>query len=111
VSRAEDMPLEQVLAVLEAVRFVGVRFWLEGGWGVDALVGHQTRPHRDVDIDIDGSFEDEVLGALHSMGYDVETDWRPNLVELGATGRGWGDIHPLVIDADGNVRQAPLDGG
>ena len=44
------MTLDQMLAVLEAVRAVGCRFWLEGGWGVDALVGRQTRPHRDVDI-------------------------------------------------------------
>ncbi len=24
--------------------------WLMGGWGVDALLGRQTRPHHDVDI-------------------------------------------------------------
>ena len=42
------MALDQVLAVMDIVRSLGCRFWLEGGWGVDALVGHQTRPHRDV---------------------------------------------------------------
>jgi polyisoprenoid-binding protein YceI len=39
--------------VLDALHRVGCRFWVEGGWGVDALVGRQTRPHRDLDIDID----------------------------------------------------------
>ncbi len=29
---------------------LGVKIWLDGGWGVDALVGHQTRPHSDLDI-------------------------------------------------------------
>ncbi len=24
--------------------------WLDGGWGVDALLGKQTRKHGDVDI-------------------------------------------------------------
>jgi hypothetical protein len=33
------MTLEQMLAVLEAVRSVGCRFWLGGGRGVDALWG------------------------------------------------------------------------
>jgi lincosamide nucleotidyltransferase A/C/D/E len=111
VSGAEGMTLDQMLAVLEAVRTVGCRFWLEGGWGIDALVGRQTRPHRDVDIDIDATFEDDVLTALHGLGFGFETDMRPNRVELGSTGRGWVDVHLLVIDAQGNARQAALDGG
>lgn len=105
------MALEQLVTVLTAVRAVGCRFWLEGGWGVDALVGRQTRPHRDIDLDIDGAFEDEVLAALHHLGYEIETDWRPNRVELAAAGQGWVDVHPLVIDDDGNARQAASGGG
>ncbi|MBM9466157.1 nucleotidyltransferase domain-containing protein [Nakamurella leprariae] len=27
-----------------------VRFWLDGGWGVDALLGRQSRPHTDIDV-------------------------------------------------------------
>jgi lincosamide nucleotidyltransferase A/C/D/E len=111
VNHAAGMSLADVMAVLDAVRSVGCRFWLEGGWGVDALVGHQSRPHRDVDLDIDGAFEDEVLAALADLGYVIETDWRPNRVELVAPGRGWVDVHPLVIDDHGDARQATLDGG
>jgi lincosamide nucleotidyltransferase A/C/D/E len=105
------MTFEQLLSVLGTVRSVGCRFWLEGGWGVDALVGRQTRAHRDVDIDIDGAFEEEVLAVLQELGYVIETDWRPNRVELAAPGRGWVDVHPLVIDDHGNARQAALGGG
>jgi lincosamide nucleotidyltransferase A/C/D/E len=112
VNDAPGMNLSEMLAVLDAVRSVGCRgVWIEGGWGIDALVGHQTRPHRDVDIDFDGALEDEVLAALYDFGYVIETDWRPNRVELVAPGRGWVDLHPLVIDDDGNARQAALGGG
>jgi lincosamide nucleotidyltransferase A/C/D/E len=111
MKHAGGMAFEQLLTVLGAVRTVGCRFWLEGGWGVDALVGRQTRPHRDVDIDIDGVFESEVLAALNGLGYTIETDWRPNRVELAASGRGWVDVHPLVVDELGNARQAALGGG
>jgi len=111
VKHAGGMSIEQLRSVLVAVDAVGCRFWLEGGWGVDALVGEQTRPHRDVDLDIDGAFEDEVLGVLHDLGYVIETDWRPNRVELAAPGRGWVDLHPLVVDEVGNARQAALGGG
>ena len=76
------MGVAEVLAVIDAVRSVGCRFWLEGGWGVAALVGRQTRPHRDVDIDFDAGYEGEVLDVLSDLDYRVETDWRPNRVEL-----------------------------
>lgn len=107
----EGMTVPEVLRVLEVVRATGCRAWLEGGWGVDALVGHRTRPHRDVDLDIDATFEGAVLTALGRLGYVVETDWRPNRVELVAPGRRWVDLHPLVVRADGSARQAALDGG
>jgi lincosamide nucleotidyltransferase A/C/D/E len=105
------MPLAEVLRVLDAVRSTGCRFWLEGGWGVDALVGRETRPHRDVDVDFDADYEHAVLEVLTGLGYSIETDWRPNRVELSAPGSRWVDLHPLVIDANGDARQAGLDGG
>jgi lincosamide nucleotidyltransferase A/C/D/E len=108
---ADGTVLTEVLAVLDALSAAGCRFWLEGGWGVDALVGRQTRAHRDVDIDIDAAHEEVALAVLAELGYAVETDWRPNRVELTAAGRGWVDLHPLLIDEDGGARQAALGGG
>ncbi len=105
------MALAEVLRVLGALEVARCRLWLEGGWGVDALVGHQTRTHRDVDIDIDAACEQTALRVLADLGYTVETDWRPNRVELAAAGRGWVDLHPLLLDMDGSARQASLDGG
>ena len=103
--------LSEVLDVLAALSALGCRFWLEGGWGVDALVGHQTRAHRDLDVDLDVRCEESALAVLAEMGYTVETDWRPNRVELCAPGRGRVDLHPLLVDQDGSARQAALDGG
>ena len=106
-----ETPLAEVLDVLAALSALGCRFWLEGGWGVDALVGRQTRVHRDLDVDLDTRCEEPALAALAEMGYSVETDWRPNRVELHAPGRGRVDLHPLLLDEDGSARQAALDGG
>jgi lincosamide nucleotidyltransferase A/C/D/E len=105
------MELAEVIVVLTAVRSTGCRYWLEGGWGVDALVGRQTRPHRDVDVDFEANYERDVMEALAGLGYSVETDWRPNRVELSASGGRRVDLHPLVIDENGDARQAALDGG
>jgi lincosamide nucleotidyltransferase A/C/D/E len=99
------------LTVPQALDTVGCRYWLEGGWGVDALVGRQTRPHRNLDVDFDAAYEAQALAVLQQTGYVVETDWRPNRVELVAPARGRVDMHPLVLDEDGSARQAALGGG
>jgi lincosamide nucleotidyltransferase A/C/D/E len=108
--RSSGTTAEQVLAVLDALGGAGCWVGLEGGWGVDALVGRQTRPHRDLDLDVDAVQESVALAVLADLGYEVETDWRPNRVELVAPGHGWVDVHPLTSDAEGNRYQAGLDG-
>lgn len=110
MERGAGITAEQVHCVLDALEDVGCWVSLEGGWGVDALVRHQTRPHRDLDIGIDAAHEAAALAALERLGYEVETDWRPNRVELMAPRRGWVDVHPLTSDAEGNRYQLGLDG-
>lgn len=39
-----------VVAAVDALDDLGVEWWMLGGWGVDALLGEQTRPHRDLDV-------------------------------------------------------------
>jgi hypothetical protein len=98
------MAWSEVRAVLHALSGLGCRFCLEGGWGVDSLIGHQTRAHRD--IDIDDACAKAALRVLGDLGYVIETGWRPNRVELVALERGWVDLHPLLLDRDGSTRQA-----
>ena len=105
------MAWSEVRTVLLALTGAECQFWLEGGWGVDALAGRQTRPHRDVDVDLDASQESRAMGVLADLGYEIETDWRPNRVELVAPGAGRVDLHPLILAADGSAQQAALEGG
>lgn len=104
------MPASEVLRVLAALEAAGCRVWLGGGWGVDALVGRQTRPHRDLDLAVDAAAQAPALVAVERLGYRVETDWRPVRVELVAPAGGWVDLHPVELDASGNGLQAGLDG-
>lgn len=106
-----SMASGEVMTVLEALDTVGCRYWLEGGCGVDVLLGRQTRPHRDLDVDFDATYEAQVLAVLQDLGDTVETDWRLNRVELFAPARGPMDLHPLLLDDDGSARQAGLGGG
>jgi lincosamide nucleotidyltransferase A/C/D/E len=107
----QGMDLGEVLGVLADLAEAGCAVWVAGGWGVDALVGRQTRLHRDLDLALDARNETVALRVLARRGYRVETDWRPVRVELIAEGRGWVDVHPVVFDATGHGRQADLGGG
>jgi lincosamide nucleotidyltransferase A/C/D/E len=91
---------------------VGLRWWIGGGWGVDALVGKQTRVHRDLDLalDVTDATPQLALSSLSALRYRVETDWLPSRVELTASSARWVDLHPLTFDAGGTGWQANVDG-
>ena len=103
---AGDMGAPEVHAGLDALAAAGCRAWIGGGWGVDALVGYQTRGHRDLDLAVNADHGAAVLVALGKLGYVIETDWRPVRVEVVAAGRGRVDIHPVTFDEAGDGRQA-----
>jgi lincosamide nucleotidyltransferase A/C/D/E len=59
-----------VLRVLDALYVNGVSPVIEGGWGVDALLGRQNRTHLDVDLVITETEREATLGVLNALGYD-----------------------------------------
>ncbi len=107
---AGAMDVAEVHRVLDALDAVGCAAWLGGGWGVDALVGRQTRPHRDLDLLVESGRLEDALTALAAIGYVIETDWRPVRVEVAAPRERWVDLHPVSFDAAGNGVQAGPDG-
>lgn len=108
---AETVDEAGFMRVLDLLDGLGMRYWVDGGWGVDVLAGAQSRTHRDVDIDFDAAYEGALLDALAEAGYEVTTDWRPCRMELQHPSLGYLDIHPLQIAEAGNARQADLEGG
>lgn len=104
------MPLGELVRVLEVIESTGCRYWLEGGWGIDALAGRRTRDHRDVDIDFDATRENEVVAALTTLGYRQTLDERPTRFEMEAAGGLCVDLHPLHLDPSGDAHQQAPDG-
>lgn len=104
------MLFAEVTRVLDALDESGVRHWVGGGWGVAALVGRQTRDHRDLDLAVDADDLQVCLLALTDLGYVTETDWLPVRIELRASDDRWVDVHPVKLAANGHGRQAGLDG-
>lgn len=49
----------------------GIPYWLGGGIAYDAIRGHRTRPHKDIDISILAEDKPCVIEMLEEAGYEV----------------------------------------
>jgi lincosamide nucleotidyltransferase A/C/D/E len=100
----------EVLAVLDLLAIDAIDVWLDGGWGVDALLGEQTRPHDDLDLVIDATRVADARRLLEDAGFVAARDWLPAALALRhADGRAV-DLHPVALAADGGGEQTLLDG-
>lgn len=102
---------EKVIELYTQLDKLGVPIWIDGGWGVDALLGKQTRPHSDLDIVIQEKHLLDVRRFLESRGYmdiqrDDTKDW--NFV-LGDNNGHAIDLHVIVFDDDGNGIYGPVE--
>ena len=100
----DEMTVDKVHWFLERFDQADATVWLDGGWGVDALVGKQTRPHDDLDILIPEADSARLVSVLMSCGFeDVPTDDRvaENFV-MGHPERGRIDFHVFQLRPDGS---------
>jgi lincosamide nucleotidyltransferase A/C/D/E len=97
--------------VLDA--FAGLRIWLDGGWGVDALLGEQTRDHGDLDAAIDREDLEDAVARLGRLGFTHAPEIEPGIparyVMRDARERQV-DLHVLTFDMKGDGWQMLPDG-
>lgn len=97
-----EMPATTLKALLRLLSESGIETWLDGGWGVDALLGRQTRTHRDVDLILRLSDVTGLLGLLCPRGFSIRSGTPPSAFVL-ADGAGLEiDVHAVAFDAHGN---------
>ena len=101
---------EQVTALLDLLQTAGLDAQVDGGWGVDALLGRQTREHDDLDLVLDRADLREAQALLAAHGFSVERDLLPTALALRhPDGRGV-DLHPVEPTEDGGGHQLLEDG-
>src|SRR5579885_2626597 len=78
---------------------------VDGGWGVDALLGTQTRPHRDLDIALQHKDVQKLRALLEARGYnDVpRDDTRDCNFVMGDDQGHEVDFHSYTFDAQGTL--------
>jgi lincosamide nucleotidyltransferase A/C/D/E len=64
-----------VVALYRDLEAEGVPLWLMGGWGVDALLGRETRPHHDVDLLVDATGLERLRTRLQALGFSFAYVW------------------------------------
>ena len=104
------MTPDEVPLVIDRLREAGVEAWLDGGWGVDALLERQTRNHEDLDLVIELGLAEVAMEALGSLGYAATTDERPTRLGLEAPDGRQIDLHTVEFDDGGGGVQALPNG-
>ncbi len=70
-----EMTAPDVLAFVELLEQHQIGVCIDGGWGVDALLGEQTRKHADLDIAVEHKDVPQIRALLEARGYtDVPRD-------------------------------------
>jgi lincosamide nucleotidyltransferase A/C/D/E len=92
-----------------------IQIWLVGGWGIDALLGEQTRPHKDLDVIMPVDDVERMCELLSHDGYKLGYLWEENLWTVDAHGAKTAtafvlqdaegrelDAHAMRLDTEGN---------
>jgi len=96
-----EMSAQSVVEILTLAQSISVEVWLDGGWGIDALLGDQTRPHSDLDIILRSSDSPRIEAALKSSGFHRRPGGSAtNSVLIDPAGREV-DLHAINFDERG----------
>jgi lincosamide nucleotidyltransferase A/C/D/E len=86
VTGGEMVHAEDVISIYQSLLDNGIQVWLTGGWGIDALLGEQTRPHKDLDVIV---LLDDVVRMRELLGrdgYRLKMLWSENRWDVDAHG-------------------------
>lgn len=98
-----EMTSRDVIDFYSQLQNLGIEIWVDGGWSVDALLGKQLRPHKDLDIAIQWKDVPKLREVLTAQGYkQVREDSQWNFVVADEKGHEI-DVHAFIYDDNGNV--------
>lgn len=97
------MQAESVVDIYNLLASHSIPTWIDGGWGIDALLGEQTRPHDDLDIAVDHRHIDRTRTLLGERGYhEIPVDDSHDYNFVLADERGQKiDVHTFAFDSQG----------
>jgi lincosamide nucleotidyltransferase A/C/D/E len=99
---SSPMDADDVTEILHRLERNGIEAWIDGGWGVDALLCEQLRAHDDLDLVLELRNAEAAVAILEAAGFELVAGGAPkSFVLVDETGRQV-DVHPVERDNDGN---------
>jgi lincosamide nucleotidyltransferase A/C/D/E len=89
----------EVVDVLHGLEARGIEATVEGGWGVDALVGRELRSHKDVDLIVNLADVEPLLRALEERGFVLVAGKPPNGFACTSASGSAVDVRPVTVEA------------
>src|SRR4051812_22081793 len=83
---------------------------VDGGWGIDALIGRTTRVHDDLDLVLPAARVDDAVERLRPLGFTDRRDEPPARVVLATPYDQRVDIHVVTPTERGMVQEIPGGG-
>jgi len=105
------MAAERALDILSCLEAHGVVVWLDGGWGVDAHLGQQTRAHDDLDVIVEINQVLRVEAALNHLGYETVRGGPPTCFEMVDSEGHQVDVHPATLCNDDRAGVYRMENG
>ena len=99
-----EMTAKYVVEFIKLLEQNQIDVYVDGGWGIDALLGEQTRKHGDLDIALPHEHVHKLRELLEARGYkDVpQNDTRDCNFVLGDDKHHAIDVHTYIFDEKGN---------
>ncbi len=107
------MEQKDVIELYCKLKDSSVKIWIDGGWGVDALLGKQTRVHKDLDIAIQQKDIPAFRNLLERQGYnEIKLDIaRPHNFVVADDCNREIDVHVIVLNDKGDGIYGPVENG
>jgi len=100
-----------VIDLYSELNSLDIKIWIDGGWGVDALLSKQTRFHKDLDIVVQQKDIPAIRRLLEAQGYE-ETKLdiaRPHNFVLADNCNHEIDIHVIKLNDEGDGIYGPAE--
>jgi lincosamide nucleotidyltransferase A/C/D/E len=99
-----NMEASEVVGLYRLLEENGITVHVDGGWGIDALLGQQTRRHNDLDIAVQHKDVPRLRELLSQRGYleVARPDTQEYCFVLGDARGHEVDVHSYTFDSAGN---------
>lgn len=96
---------KDAIEIIKYAKENGINIWLDGGWGVDALLEKETREHNDIDLFVEEKNSIKFIEILKEKGFNeiaetytttFHTVWKDNEDRII-------DLHVFEFDEQENI--------